>query len=418
MSNYVSPIVTPLETDYITVYDMCETSFDSNGLRILTPISCTITEELNADYSLSLEHPIDDEGTWKALKEFNLIKCRGQIFRIKSKTTELKQDGSAVRTVYAKHIFYDLADKLIISCDVSGKNGQEALDAIHNSIYDDDPEGAYTEFYFTHYSDITELYINADSEAFELTSPAACILAEDNSIINRFRGELYRDNFYYSVCKRKENARDNAFVLKYGYNMLSVSETVDITDFCSYLYTKDNYDNMFAVAYVPSVNFPHNISKGKLFNYNHSNIDVLGEDMQSHFETICEPAVTYTVEFKDLSDVDLYKDFIGISELNVGDTGKIYSEELGISTTQKIISKTVDGITGETLSLVLSNQDNSFSRNDFSNTISRADNLMSRIASPYRVRQVQSQEELQQLASEGKLEKGAVYATMEGDDSS
>ncbi|MGN1412376.1 MAG: phage tail protein [Oscillospiraceae bacterium] len=415
---YAKPTIEPLQTNYINIYDMKETNFNHNGLRILSPNSCSIKEDLNGDYSITLEHIIDDDGAWKTLKEFNIIKVRGQLFRIKTKDTQLKEDGTAIRTIYAKHITYDLADKLIISCDVSGMSGQQALDTIYNSIFDDDIDGAYQEFYFQHYSDIQTVYINnnSDNPTFELTSPIACIIGEDNSIINQLGGELYRDNFYFSICNRMENSRDNCFQLIHGLNMVAVKENIDITDFCSYLYTKDNYGNTYAVAYTPSLNYPHNISKGKLFNYNQSNIEALGLDMQSHFKTINEPKVTYTINYKDLSNIDLYKNFMDIANLNIGDTGTIYSEDLGISTTQKIISKTIDGITGETISLTLSNQDNSFSRNRYENTISKADNIMSRIASPYRIRQVESEEVLKNMATQGKLEKGVTYAVMKEDD--
>lgn len=409
------PIITDIpKIDYIIVYDMCETNFTHNGLRILTPISATISEELNGDYSLTLEHYVDDDGAWKSLLEFNIIKACGQLFRIYKKTTKLNSNGLATRTVYAQHIFYDLAHKLIKSCDITGMQGQQALDTIHASIFDDDIDHAYYMYNFQHYSDIT----TTTTATYELTSPVACLIGEDNSFINRLGGYLYRDNFYYSICSRKEHTQDNAFNIVHGIDMLEVEEVVDYSEFCTYLHTEDNYGNMYAVAYVPNGRFPHNYALGKKFNYNENDIEMLHQDMTSYFEERWTPRITYTVKFANLKNAELYKDFINLANYNVGDVGTIYSEELEINTTQTIIKKVIDAITGETTSITLGNFPRSLTRKEkFSNTITRADNIIDRVVSPYKGVNVHSEAELQSLAAEGKLSKNAVYYDISGDDS-
>ena len=56
---------------------------------------------------------------------------------------------------------------------------------------------------------------------------------------------------------------------------------------------------------------------------------------------------------------------------NVGDTGKIFCEELGIETIQKVVKKTIDCLTGNTVSIELGNLNSSLTRSDkFSSTIS------------------------------------------------
>ncbi len=35
----------------------------------LAPITCTVTETLNGEYEVTLEHPIDDAGKWTRLTE-------------------------------------------------------------------------------------------------------------------------------------------------------------------------------------------------------------------------------------------------------------------------------------------------------------------------------------------------------------
>lgn len=408
-ATYVPTVITDIpESEYITVYNMRETNFSHNGIRILSPTSGSITEKLNGDYSLTLEHPIDDLGAWRSLLEFNIIKANGQLFRIYKKTTSLKSSGLATRTVYAQHIFYDLAHKLIKSCNITGMAGQQALDTIIASIFDDDVDGVYQMYDFSRYSDISKT-VNASTE-YELTSPIACMIGEDNSFINRLGGELYRNNFYFSICNRKEGSVDNAFNIVHGINMLEVEECVDYSEFCTYLHTEDNYGNMYAVSYVPSSQFPHNYAQGRKFNYSENNIEALGQDMTTYFEERWTPKITYTVKFANLKGSEQYKDFLNLANYNVGDSGLIYSEELDISTTQTIIEKTTDILTGEVTSITLGNFARSLIRKErYSNTITRADNIIDKVVSPLRGVNVNGIEELKDLASQGKLSQNAVY---------
>lgn len=167
--------------------------------------------------------------------------------------------------------------------------------------------------------------------------------------------------------------------------MIEVEEDVDYSNFCTYLHTTDNYGNMYDVSYTKSTAFPHNYSKGVKFNYSDNNIEALGLDMSNYFEECWQPRITYTVNFKDLSNIELYKDFIALNSLNVGDSGLIYSEEEHINTYQKIISKTTDGITGEVLSITLSNYSRGLTRfGKYDNTITRTDNLIDKVISPYK----------------------------------
>ena len=49
--------------------------FSSNGNGTLNPLSATVTETLNGEYELQLEHPIDDAGKWQRLVEGCIIRA-------------------------------------------------------------------------------------------------------------------------------------------------------------------------------------------------------------------------------------------------------------------------------------------------------------------------------------------------------
>lgn len=357
------------QNEYICVYDMScsQDDFDSNGLAILMPISCVTTEELNGVYELELKHPIDEFGKWKAIRELNIIKADGQLFRIYRAVTTLNSDGSRDRVAYARHIFYDLSDKLLIDVRSENRNGQEFIDWIMNNVFQDDPKGDYPFYNYMYSSDIEE----TATSYFQNCSPVSALIGEDNCMINRLGGELYRDNFYFSINKHKEFTEDNAFDIRYGVDMLSVSEDIDYTDFCTYLRCTDNFGNMWAVSYVRLPLIHHNVSKALTFSYQECNIDQLIKDGQAYFSEHCLPKVSYSVTFANIKDDDRYKGFMDLQSCNVGDSGKIYCESLEIETDQKVVKKQKDILHQQTISIELGNIKSSLTRKDkYANMIS------------------------------------------------
>ena len=53
----------------ICVYPADCTDFSGNGLGVVTPMSCTVTETLNGEWELTLVHDIDERGKWTRLSE-------------------------------------------------------------------------------------------------------------------------------------------------------------------------------------------------------------------------------------------------------------------------------------------------------------------------------------------------------------
>lgn len=357
------------QSDYICAYDLhCDQNdFDNNGLCILCPTRCEITEELNGSYELSLEHPIDPEGRWKTLLELNIIKANGQLFRIYRKNTIMSSDGSKLRTVYARHIFYDLNDKLLEDVRPENKKGQEFITWIMAGMLDSDGSDYYPFYDYSWYSDIektaTAYYVG--------TSPVAALIGEDNCFINRLGGELYRDNFYFSINERKEKSVEDAFNISYGIDMIDVEEDIDYSDFITHLIAKDNFGQGFGVGYVETPRLHHIVTKLVNFNYESANWDAFVSDSMNYFKMHSTPKINYKVTYANLQNCELYKDFIEMKRCNVGDTGKIFCEELGIETIQKVVKKTIDCLTGNTVSIELGNLNSSLTRLDkFSSTIS------------------------------------------------
>ena len=358
--DHAAPVKQPV---YICVFDMHnpQNKFDDNGICILAPSKCEIAEELNGLYELTLEHPIDKEGRWTYLLELNIIKAGGQLWRIYSKQTKLNSDGSRTRTVKARHIFYDLNDKLLEDVRPENKNGVDFIDWIMTHMYNDDPGSYYPQFTFNYSSDIertaTSYFIGA--------SVTGALLGEDNCFLNRLGGEIYRDNFYFSINEHKEGSQQEAFDIRYGVDMIDVDETIDYSDMITNLIVKDNFGNHAVITHGNTPRIAHHISKAVTFSYeNEEDSRAFEQDARAYFNSKCYPKINYKCNYANLKNADLYKDFIGLKEYNVGDTGYIYCEELGISTLQKIIKKTVDVLTGSTVSIELGNMQDSLTRKD------------------------------------------------------
>lgn len=357
------------QNKYVCAYDMhcAQTDFDNNGICILCPTICEITEELNGAYELYMEHPIDAEGRWKHILELNIIKAGGQLFRIYRKQTALSSDGEKIRRAYARHIFYDLNDKLLDDVRPIQKNGQEFIDWIMTHMFNDDAGGFYPFYAYSWASDIETIA----TSYFQGSSPVGALIGEDNCFINRLGGEIHRDNFYFSINEKKEFSEENCFDIRYGIDMIDVEEIVDYSDIITHIRGWDNFGNGLFISYTGQTRLHHNVTRRVNFNYETPDWSSFASDVQAYFGAHWTPQISYRVTYANLENTELYKDFIELKKCNVGDTGTIYCEELDIETEQKVVKKTIDVLSGDTVSIELGNLSASLTRKDkFGNTIS------------------------------------------------
>ncbi|WP_438265110.1 phage tail spike protein [Clostridium tyrobutyricum] len=195
----------------ICIYDKktIKGNFDNNGLGILSEaISCYIIEELNGDYSLELEYPVNSKKA-KYMVEWNIIKAEGQLFRIYK--VEKSSDGKNVIKVWAKHIFYDLSYYFIESMKAENCSVKTALE---KSLV----------------GDLITIY-TADSDIITVNSIE---VEEKNlvevifSIINMWGcGELKRDNFDIKILEAI--GQDAGVLIAQGKNIAGLKFNIDTT---------------------------------------------------------------------------------------------------------------------------------------------------------------------------------------------
>lgn len=338
----------------IRVYDIGEpqTGFDHNGLAVLEPISCTSIH--NDDrWDIDLVHPLDEWGKWKFLLVGNVLKIDGQLFRIDSQEPAIDSGGMTM-TVHAKHLTCDMADMLITFATFPGGDANAFMDFCFSSIEKADLPG-YEYYKFEGYSDIQT---SLGSDELVNTTLWAAMIGADNCLKNRYGGELYRDNFYFSINHRMQYAKDNAFCLRYSLDMTRISQKVDYTDFCTNLSCYDNYGNMWGVATIKPSSFVHHpVVRMVQFNYSEPDgaMERLMADGFAYWEIVNTPKVTYEVQIAALGRDPRYDDFIGLQNYNYGDSGTIYCPELDISTTQRITEVEKDELTGDIIRMLLGN---------------------------------------------------------------
>lgn len=358
---------------YIHVYSIrtSQLGFDTNGIAILTPTSCEETEELCGMWSVSLEHPVDEDGKYQLLVEGNILRVNDQLFTIKR--TEESWDGSTGRvSVYAEHIFYQLCDEWIFAWaqetkDIKAKTGQLAINQILGmaGAYSPIPGGQM--YNYTGYSDM----VYNDSLYYAILdngcTPVDLILGE-NGIIAAKGGELYRDNFYFSVCRRKEDARDNAFDIRIGKNLRGIRRTIDSSSMCTYYHVTDSdTGGIAAVGWDTAPEtwsfwrdyLPHHIVRSEQFSFPEGTdfrYERLVQEMFARWYQVCMPIICYEIDLEDVRQNPDFSMILGDESIRVGDIGRVYDPRLGGEIQLEITQTTYDRITGKCTSIVVGNK--------------------------------------------------------------
>ncbi|MDE6035895.1 MAG: hypothetical protein K2G36_08315 [Ruminococcus sp.] len=348
------------QADYITVYSLHteQQNFDNNGLAVLNPISCTVTENFNADWSVTLEHPRDDTGKWLYLVEFNILKVLGQLFIIRTVT----YTHSTV-TVFAEHIFYQLNDCWIYhGADIIGKNGAEILrNILANSTFNPRPEDAV--YRFEAGSDLTAENTGVNMELVATnkwqdlrngTTPLEMILGSDGFAAN-FGGDLYRNNFYFSLNEHMENHLENSFDIRIGLNLKKISKKTETSALCTHYTVFDRFGSWFSVFWAINSGIPHHIVRSQIVdfgeNYTETDMKLLEHEARKYFGQNMQPQISYEVDLQDLRNNPDFSEFSNNPRYKVGDRGRIFDEELNISVDAHITHTVKDGISGQTLEI-------------------------------------------------------------------
>lgn len=365
--NTFRPVYQP---EYITVYDMHtkQDQFDTHGLAVLSPTQCLETEELNGGWTVQLVHPIDNFGKWQYLIERNLLKVGGQIFTIISVEHSYTGNSGQV-SVTAEHVFYQQNDSFIFRWSrITGDTGEAILNSMDANTTRF-PEPGQTLYTYSHTSNV-KVPSGASTNAWNPVQGGGItpveLLMGNSGLLELTNGELYRDNFYYSINETMENSKTNAFEISVGFNLKGIKRTIDTTTFCAHFECYDHYGSMFGVAYVWSstaLQFPHSVIRAQYFDFYIDedtlpegwdentkldiSMDLLVANGMAYFRSHCTPLVSYVVDIQDTKNNPDFKELSNHPRYKVGDTGIVHDDRLGGYLELRISKTVIDRVKDE-----------------------------------------------------------------------
>ena len=348
----------------ITIHDKRERSFNTLALGILHPTQCIITEELNGLYEMELQHPYDVNGTWKYLTMQNIIYAPTpdgeQPFRIYRTNPDMD-----TITVYARHIFYDLLDNIILHCDFPfGTTAKETLQVTADNLELSQGFSFYTDVNDNMPGNYTLDKINGVEALIGPYTPQNDIQFENRSFISKFKSEIIRDKFQISMVKSR--GQNRGFELRYGKNLLGLQVDEDCSDIITRIYPFGKDGEMLSTKYVDSAKvgdyvYPKSaaiVYQDAVFPENNSTDEEIDEEYEKEKDIILEsfadvtfmldkpdiPQRNIVVDFQMLSRIDKYKDYKHLENIYLGDTIKIINDVMNFEEEAKVIAYTWDAI--------------------------------------------------------------------------
>lgn len=342
----------------IEIYNKDNFNLESNGDITLEPISCIYKTVLNEIKELTLEHNLDDIGRWKYIKEDSLIAVsreeKKKFYRIYNIVKSLD-----TITAYARPLFYDLIDSVLLDVRPTDKTAEEALNIILQN----------TKFRgHSNISKVNTAYYIRKNILEAITSN------DENSFLNRWGGEIYLDN--YDIYINDKIGSDNGVRIEFGYNLNAIEEDINL-DTVTTRIIPTGFNGIMLDGPTPWVdskliNKYVNI-KCRVINFDDIKVKENTED-EDGFNTIEEareelrnrclklyeggidkPTINYKIDMVNLAETTLYKDYKVLEEVDEGDTVTCKIDNLDIDVSARCIKLERDEITGELISLELGN---------------------------------------------------------------
>ncbi|MGE7886517.1 phage tail spike protein [Bacillus cereus] len=353
----------------ITLYKPNETDFTHNGIGVLDKhiYSATVEEELNGLFVFNFNYPLFAPYGTK-IDGMSIIKVPtpdgDQLFRVVTPKVSM---GEIKAVCY--HIFYDLTENLIEDIFIQPTNGSAAMARLSSGCQYKHP--------FTFYSDVT----NISTARIVRKNPVEAMLdtSQDNSFVNRWGGELKRDNFDVKMLKSRGDNR--GVVIRHKKDLLGYEGSVDWKSPTTRIMPQGFDGLLLPEKYVdsPLINkYPY--PRIRVIEFNHIKAAIgknandedalpleeaykkLRQAAKDMFDTqmVDQPKATYKVEFQELSQTEEYKEYKILQRVWMGDIVTVKHEEDGIDIQAKVIAYKYDPIKKEYINVTIGNFKESF----------------------------------------------------------
>lgn len=363
----------------VNIYEYNEKDFNHRGTPLKNFLKCEIAEILNGVYELNFEYPLESDDS-HLLENGKVLKANNydgeQLFRI----LYLQKDLDTIKG-YALHISYDLLGNFIEDIFIQGMNGARALHEVLTRSTD--------EHNFIGTSDIQYLH---NSRLVRKNTLEAIMGDKDNSLLSRWGGELYRDNFRINWLNKIGN--DKGVSIKYAKNLTGFEYKVDLSGLVTHFIPKGFDGLLLPEKYVvsPLANNYKPIVKRKVLELedvvskkvsptqenavdHEQALALLKEKANKAFENGADkPEITCTVSFVELSQTKEYKRFKTLEKIYLGDTVEVEYKKIKIKT--RCVGYSYDCLQDRYLNLQLGNTPEP---NLLANAINQQKALMERV---------------------------------------
>ncbi|HAT4337427.1 TPA: hypothetical protein I9092_002912 [Clostridium perfringens] len=317
----------------IEYYKGNNTNYEFDGDVTLVPNKAIFDITMNGICEIEINHPYDKEGRWKIINGNGVIKAptpysKGQLFVIYSIDKNMLTTGLKIK---ARHIFFDLYYSTTEDIRAVNCNCQRALNILFNGTK------------FTGHSNIKK--INTCYFVKQNRIEAINGSNKDNTIINRWGGEIFLDNFNVYINERI--GEDKGLEILYGTNMLDLGLKENRKDIVTRikpvafngirlpeLFIDSPLISKYRIVYEKYIEFSNLKFKGDLQNESEDTEDgsiifetkeelynALREECKKLFENgIDKPKITGNVKVAALSNTEKYKFVKDLVNINLGDT--------------------------------------------------------------------------------------------------
>ncbi|WP_105115970.1 phage tail spike protein [Streptococcus suis] len=339
----------------ICLYAADESLFEHNGLGILDNDlkKCHVEEELNNLYTLTAQYPLGAK-FGKLIRNGMIIKAPtpngDQLFRIYQ-----SKPSMGMLEIHAFHIFYDLAFNFVEDTNIVSKSGQAWLQQLSQNTQYRHP--------FTFFSDISTV---AGSRVVRKNCVEILLNTSlDNSFVNRFGGEILRDNF--KVYFNRAIGENRGFKIRHKKNLKGYTANIDDKTVITRIMPIGFDGLLLPEKYVDSPR----ISDYPFPRIGKVDVDVkaaVGENadakdavplneaytkmrtlIKEQFGVIDVPTCSYEVDFVELSKTKEYADFQNLETVRIGDTVTVSHDEDGFYVEAKVIRYEYDSLAGSLL---------------------------------------------------------------------
>lgn len=389
---------------YPILYNATETSFDHNGIGILSACgSCEVAEEANGIFELAMQYPMDGIH-YDGIADRSIIKAKADLFHDPQlfRVYAISKPMNGIVTVLAEHISYDLSG--IPVKPFSASSVSDALLGLKNNAVVDCPFEFWTD--------------KSTAANFTVSAPASIrsrLGGVSGSILDVYGGEYEFDN--YTVKLHNNRGLNRGVSIRYGKNLTDIKQDQNCSNVATgvYPYWVDMEGGNLVELPEKIVNAPG--------TYNFVKIRTL--DLSSEFETrptveqlrsraesyvkanrIGVPKVSLTVSFAQLEQYEEYKHLKLLERVSLFDTVNVEFPALGVSATAIAVKMVYDVIADRVKSVTLGSV-----RANIADTVANQKNEIAEVKKEYKTDLQKAQE-----TATAWLTNGKGYAYFRKDD--